>query len=243
MRPLRVMIYDATWVGSKPDQWFLTTSWVLGGVLYRLLGRIDAVYGATSWPDALAWLGSVEAGRPISQVQYWGHGTRGRVLIARDPLDRRVLEDDDHVLASALRTARDRLTPDALVWFRTCLAFGGARGHAFASACARFFHCRVAGHTYVIGPLQSGLHTLAPGEVPSWPVDEGTAKGDEPRSAWQRLYDAWLRARASLFGGRAARNARARAPSSSEGSEPALMSSRNAPRTITCLDGAIPEGW
>jgi hypothetical protein len=63
--------------------------------------------------------------------------------------------------------------PDALVWFRTCGAFGGAAGHAFAIACAARFGCRVGGHTFVIGPLQSGLHTVTPTLPPSWPLDEG----------------------------------------------------------------------
>lgn len=256
MRGLRVMIYDATWHGSKPDQWFLTTSWILGGWLYRALGRIDEVYGATSWLDAVAWLNAVDQGREIAEIQYWGHGRWGRVMIGTDRLDARVLDDDAHPMHDPFRAVAARLTPASLVWFRTCMTFGTAVGQRFASSCARFFGCRVAGHTYVVGPLQSGLHSLAPGEVPSWPVDEGVARGDERRSPWTRLYDVWLGARDALFGGALGRSrakraraennepAAAASPSSTTEREPSgLMSSKQAPNTITCLDGAVPHEW
>ncbi|MET0405724.1 MAG: hypothetical protein ABW123_25110, partial [Cystobacter sp.] len=63
--------------------------------------------------------------------------------------------------------------------------FGTARGHAFARAWTRFFGCRAAGHTYVIGPWQSGLHSLGPGEEPTWSVAEGLPPdgGDTARTA------------------------------------------------------------
>jgi hypothetical protein len=37
----------------------------------------------------------------------------------------------------------------------------------------------------VIGPYQSGLHTIEPGETPGWPVEEGLIEGtaDAPRRA------------------------------------------------------------
>jgi hypothetical protein len=40
---------------------------------------------------------------------------------------------------------------------------------------AAFFNCRVAGHTYVIGPLQSGLHSVTPTQPPTWSMAEGFA--------------------------------------------------------------------
>ena len=232
--PLRLMVYDATWQGTKPDQWLLTSSWIAGGLLYRALGRIDAVHGATSWADALVWLQSIAPGRPIAEVQYWGHGKWGRVLIGGDRLDRAVLEDQTDPLTDTIADVRARMTPSSLVWFRTCMTFGTDVGHAFARACAHAFGCRVAGHTYVVGPLQSGLHSLAPGQEPAWPVDEGVARGDEQSTRWTRAYTWYLNTRDRLLG---------RAPKK-KSSEPAgLMSSRTAPRTITCLHGAVPDGW
>ena len=179
------MVYDATWVGRPFVQAGLTSSWIVGGALYRGLGRIDAAYGATSWEDALAWLCSVEPTRRIDEVQYWGHGTWGRALIARDVLDAAAVEDPSHSRHADLRALRDRLAgPRALLWFRTCETFGGEAGHRFASSWVRFFGCQVAGYTYVIGPWQSGLHSLAPGQAPRWSVREGLADDVEaPRQA------------------------------------------------------------
>ena len=48
-----------------------------------------------------------------------------------------------------------------------------------------FFGCRAAGHTYIIGPLQSGLHAIAPGGTPHWSTYEGLDVGspEKPRRA------------------------------------------------------------
>lgn len=206
MKPLRLMVYDATWAGRRVTQAGLTTSWIAGGALYRALGRLDAVYGARSWTDALAWLCSVEPRRQIGEIQYWGHGKWGRVFIAKEALDASALVDGNrhHEDLVALRA---RLAgPSSLFWFRTCETFGKAQGHAFATSWTRFFGCRAAGHTYVIGPWQSGLHSLAPGETPTWSTSEGLPEGDPAAKL-------------------------------------ALMSHATAPNTITCLHGAVPDGW
>ena len=111
MTPLRVMVYDATWAGRRPMQTLLTSSWRAGGALYRGLDRIDHVYGATSWADAFAWLGEVERGRSISQVQYWGHGKWGRAVIGKtDVLDASAVDDAAHPLHEDLQAVRDRMT-------------------------------------------------------------------------------------------------------------------------------------
>lgn len=208
MNPLRLMVYDATKLaGRGAMQTLLTSSWIAGGALYRGLGRLDLSYGATSWTDALAWLAEVERGREIAEVQYWGHGTWGRAVIGKgDFLDRSAVVDEQHPLHQDLKALRARLTPSSLFWFRTCETFGREEGHAFATSWTRFFGCRAAGHTYVIGPWQSGLHSLRPGEEPGWSKTEGLPHGEE-------------------------------AP------KYALMSSRTAPRTISCLHGAVPDGW
>lgn len=183
-RPLRLMVYDTTGVGRPWLQAGLTASWVAGGALYRALGRLDAVRGVTSWTDALRWLCSVEPRRAIGEVQYWGHGRWGRAFVGREQLDVGALQAG-HALHADLLALRARLAgPDALIWFRTCETFGRAAGHRFATSWTRFFGCRAAGHTYVIGPLQSGLHALGPGDTPSWPEDEGLPQGvQQPRSA------------------------------------------------------------
>lgn len=177
---LRLVVWDATGYGSAWVQPALTASWRVGVKLYGLrptATRVDATFGATSWQDALAWLCSVRPGEPIDEVQYWGHGLPGRVLVAKDALTTAglapgaPLHDDLDAFAARLSG------PAALVWFRTCGAFGGAAGHAFAAACADRFGCRVAGHTFVIGPLQSGLHTATKTSPPSWPLNEGQGPG------------------------------------------------------------------
>ena len=103
--------------------------------------------------------------------------------MASERLDRAALAPG-HLLLPALERLRDHLLPggDALFWFRTCETFAGAEGHAFARAWTRFFRARAAGHTFIIGPLQSGLHVLAPGEEPSWPEDEGGHVWSSPRA-------------------------------------------------------------
>lgn len=179
------MVYDATWAGRRRFmQTVLTSSWVAGGALYRAMGRLDAVYGARSWTDALAWLCSVEPGRPIAEVQYWGHGRWGRLYVADEVLDERALVDG-HPRHDDLLALRARLAgPGSLFWFRTCETFGREAGHSFATSWTRFFGCRAAGHTYVIGPFQSGLHSLSPGQTPTWSTREGLPDGvDEPKLA------------------------------------------------------------
>ena len=175
MQPLRLVIYDRTWAGRRWLQTGLTSSWIAGVGLYRALGRIDAAFGATSWEDALAWLASVEPTRRIDRIQFWGHGRWGKVFIARDCLDEGALSPH-HSRHMDLVAIRNRMTDrDALWWFRSCETFGTEHGHSFAQAWSDFFGCRSAGHTYVIGPFQSGLHSLGPGARPTWSVDEGLA--------------------------------------------------------------------
>jgi hypothetical protein len=177
---MRVLVYDRTCVTRRGA---LTPAWAVGARLYRALGRIDASYGAASWGEALAWLARVGS---IDELQYWGHGKWGRAMVDRDVLDERALTAG-HPLHAALRAVRDRLAPGALVWFRTCETFGAARGVAFAEALAAWSGARVAGHTFVIGFHQSGLHGLAPGARADWSPDEGLVEGtpaDPRRAQW-----------------------------------------------------------
>jgi hypothetical protein len=181
------MVFDRT-CGAKRLPVGLTTAWTAGAVLYRRLGRIDATFGAASWDEALGWLATFELPRRIAEIQYWGHGRWGRVLIDKDVLDARALAEG-HPLAARVAAVRERLIPDgeALVWLRTCEAFGATAGLDFAARLADGLGARVAGHTHIIGALQSGLHGLRPGHSPNWSAYEGIAEGtpDDPKRAYE----------------------------------------------------------
>ncbi len=178
---MRLLIYDRTCV-SGPGGFGLSTAWRAGESLYRGLGRLDGARGVASWDEALGWLG--EAREPIAEVQYWGHGNWGSARVGSDVLDARALRPL-HPLRRRLDAVRERLLPGALVWLRTCETFGAARGIDFARRLSDHLGARVAGHTFIIGFHQSGLHGLTPGAVPDWSAAEGLAEGtpDEPRRA------------------------------------------------------------
>ncbi len=185
------MVYDRTCTGKRfrPG---LSHAWQAGNVLYRGLGRIDAAVGVDSWDAAFDWLTTVQPERPIAEIQYWGHGKWGAAKVRDQVFDTETLAVS-HRWSAALDRLRNRLRPGAegLLWFRTCETFGCAPGQRFAQALTDRLGCRVAGHTYIIGHWQSGLHTLLPGRSPTWSVDEGLKDGtpDEPRAAhWSRLW-------------------------------------------------------
>lgn len=177
MKPVRLLVYDRTcaFVGPRPG---LSTVWRAGSVLYRALRRLDATRGVSSWGEALAWIATFD--RPIAEIQYWGHGKWGSARVDDDLLDARALSPT-HRLNGKLAAVRERLAPNALVWFRTCETFGARAGHDFAMRLADWLGARVAGHTFVIAAWQSGLHGLSPGIRPDWPEDEGLAEGTPER--------------------------------------------------------------
>jgi len=168
---MRVIVYDRTCVRTRGH---LTPFWASGSLLYRGLRRIDAAHGIETWDEALAWLAARPS--PITEVQYWGHGTWGGAWIADQLLDADALSPA-HRLRAGLDALRDRLAPDPLIWFRTCHSLGAVRGIDFAERLADFLGARVAGHTHVIGFHQSGLHALAPGTPADWSPEEGLAEG------------------------------------------------------------------
>ena len=176
MGPLRLMVYDRTCITTGPAPVGLTHSWWAGGYLYGGMGRLDAWRGAASWAEALDWLGAFQADRPIAEVQFWGHGQRGRAKIAADVFDLGALSPTSPH-AEALLRIRQRLLPDALWWFRTCDTFGAVPGQQFARRFTDVMGCVAAGHTFVIGVWQSGLHRLAPGAAPHWSEWEGVGGG------------------------------------------------------------------
>lgn len=178
---VRLIVYDRTCVKTRGR---LSPIWATGAKLYRALRNVDAVQGVASWDEAFAWVTSHDA--PIREIQYWGHGKWGSALVDNDVLDRAALAGPRR---KQLEAVRERLAPDALVWFRTCETLGARAGHDFAQRLADFLGARVAGHTYIIGFHQSGLHGLAPGMQPDWSPEEGLAEGDadQPeRAKWSK---------------------------------------------------------
>ncbi len=177
---MRVVVYDKTCVKTRGR---LSPIWAAGTRLYRALRRIDAAHGVASWDEALAWLGS--RAEPLDEIQYWGHGKWGRALIGDESFDASSL----HTRRAQLDAVRERLAPKALIWFRTCETFGATAGIDFAERLAEYTGAHVAGHTYIIGFHQSGLHGLAPGCRADWSADEGIAEGspaDPQRAKWSR---------------------------------------------------------
>jgi hypothetical protein len=176
--PLRLLIYDRTCVGR--GLWpGLADAWQVGGRLYGVLGRVDGVCGAGSWAEALDWLGAFQPEARLAEIQYWGHGHWGNARLDGEVLDETALAPG-HPHHHRLQRIAGRLLPggDGLFWFRTYETFGTARGQAFARAWARFFGCRAAGHTHLIGFWQSGLHSLLPAQEPGWSAGEGVRAGD-----------------------------------------------------------------
>ncbi len=176
---LRLLVFDRTCVRGVGG---LSPVWSLGSRLYRGLGRIDGVRGVASWSEAFAFIS--EQREPIEELQFWGHGRWGRAFVAEEPLDAGALSPN-HRLHDGLASLKERLAPNGLVWFRTCETLGAARGIDFGERLADHLGARVAGHTFIIGLHQSGLHGLAPGVRADWSPDEGLAEGSaaEPKRA------------------------------------------------------------
>lgn len=165
---LDVMIYDASdWAGKE-----LRFSWVTGGLFYRLFKSIDEVRGCFDWTEALRFLTSVQKGRKIKTVQFWGHGTPGHVWINGRTLSiRSLLASSYH--RELLLKLKDRLDSDSVIWFRACNVAATSEGQLFMQSLANLLGCRIAAHTFIVHPWQGGLHTIGPGEEPDWPIDEG----------------------------------------------------------------------
>ena len=177
---MRVIVFDRTCVRTRGR---LSPVWAAGARLYRGIGRVDAVQGVASWDEGLDWLAAQR--EPIREIQYWGHGKWGLGYVGEDVLDASAFT----ARRARLEAVRERLAPDPLIWFRTCETFGAKAGIDFAARLADFFGARVAGHTYIIGFSQSGLHGLAPGARADWSPEEGLAEGtpEAPvRAKWSR---------------------------------------------------------
>ena len=170
-------MYDGA---PRAGERFLRTSWRTGARLYAGLGRVDHHFGARSWQEALEWLGTIAPERKIAELQLWGHGHWGLAKIDSDTLSMASFRRG-HAHRPLVERLAQRMDEDALLWFRTCETLGADAGQAFATACTEELGVRVAGHTFVIGVLQSGLHGLLPGRAPHWDPEEGLKRGTPAR--------------------------------------------------------------
>ncbi len=190
--PLRLMVFDRT---ARGPFWpGLSTAWRTGGWIYEhVLRRFDAYHGVSSWPEAFTWIAAQDPARPIAEIQYWGHGNWGGARVGGEIFDIRGLSSV-HPYRPLIDAIRARLLPGAasLFWFRTCETFGADVGQQFARALADRLAARTAGHTFEIGTWQSGLHSLGPGETPSWPADEGLHAGSPSAPLVARPSRPWL---------------------------------------------------
>lgn len=171
---LDIMIYDSSdWAGKQ-----LRFSWITGGKFYKLFHSIEHHAGFDNWQEAFEWILSVEPDRKINSIQFWGHGSPGRVWINGDALSIRSLtEQSQHYIM--LKKLKDRMAKDSVIWFRSCNVFSASEGRFFSIAFCQFMQTKIAGHTYIVGPWQSGLHTIKPGQRPSWDLSEGLKKTED----------------------------------------------------------------
>ena len=162
---MKVMIYDAT--DTKPGL-ELADSWAFGGKLYKQFNKLDKICAANSFKEARDFLVKLD---PIDRLEFWGHGNPGNFFINGIKMDPDEFFKD-------LPQIRD------LIWFRSCGTIAGTKGKSFALTVAARTKTTVAGHTHLIGPLQSGLHTLKPGSLPSWSNTEGLDKKGNMKSSY-----------------------------------------------------------
>jgi hypothetical protein len=156
---MKVVIYDKN-PGRGIDQKMLMLAWAFGCKLQKLFGLVDEYYGASSWADALTWLKSLETYK-LESIQYWGHGSPASVWLAGVRMPN-----------TFFMPIKYRLDENSLIWFRTCSTFQGRGGIEFSRHLADTLGCTIAGHTRIIGLLQSGLHTRKPNTPASWPETE-----------------------------------------------------------------------
>lgn len=181
-----VLVYDASGEGTSPVQGLLDTAWSTGGWFFHATGRFSAVVPARTWAEAFDAL--LARPEPPGEVQFWGHGRPGRVLVGRDVLERDALENPLHPLYPRLQhlAARDRGHVQ-LWWFRCCSTFEGPDGASFARAWAGHFQTGVAGHTAVIGVIQPGLCVLPDATAPFSPLPTVSFLRQElPSDRWAR---------------------------------------------------------
>ncbi len=180
---LDLMFYDKSeWAGKVQ-----TLSFINGGKFYRLFRGVENHAGFDNWHEAFTWLSQVESDAKIDSIQFWGHGFPGGIVMNGEALKSSSLKPQSKHYA-LLKAIKERLKPDSVIWLRSCTSFAGSIGKKFAKDLANFFGCTVAGHTFIIGPWQSGLHTLKPNSEPTWTDEEGFELNKEGvlKTAWSK---------------------------------------------------------
>lgn len=183
---LDLMFYDGSaWAGEV-----LVFSFINGGNFYKTFRSVEHHAGFDKWADALTWLTTVESNKKIDSIQFWGHGFPGGIALNGEALKSSSLKPQSKYYQFLL-ALKARLKPESVIWLRSCTSFAGSLGKKFAQDLANFFGCKVAGHTFIIGPWQSGLHTLNPGESPSWSDTEGFKPDKDGllRTAWSKPWE------------------------------------------------------
>ncbi len=183
---MRILIYDRDCEGPGATRW-LSRSFAIGAKLFGRARFFDAVIPSRSWAQALRATLDAADHHAIDEIQFWGHGKWGRALLGAESLDLPALSGRGELPHLLSEVGRHMRSSDATLWFRTCETLGAHTGHDFGRRLSEQVGARIAGHTYIIGPLQSGLHILAPGVAPSWSPTEGIAEGtahDPRRSYW-----------------------------------------------------------
>jgi len=158
-------------------------SWKLYSKMQPGWERISAV----SWSDAMNKLGTkLSEGKrtgiyKIDTLQLWSHGQPGKPLLNNKPIE-----------SAFVKFLSVCVTPKSLVWFRSCSVFYGQTGLEFAERTVQELHCRVAGHTRIIGwPRQSGLYSVRPNQhfvdpfdqiVPDW--KKNVSSRTAPHTIW-----------------------------------------------------------
>ena len=154
---MRVIIYDAS------EKSYLGRSWKIGAALFKARGVVDLIIPAHSWDEAFKALGDLPP-RSVKRIQVWGHGSPGRPLIAGERAPTQALIG---VLRSVMFGAFSS------IWFRACSVAQGDDGKRWVGHVAQAAGCRVAAHTFIVGPWQSGLRVALPDDPPSWSSREG----------------------------------------------------------------------
>ena len=150
---MRLVVYDAK-PGAGLGNAGLKLSWKVWAWKQLQTKEADAVLGATSWFEAIAWANKFDR---ITWLQYWGHGSNGAVYL-----------NDETLKPTDLAILKGKFTPEAYVWFRSCSTFNTLWGRDFAKAARRHTGVTVAGHTRIIGLTQPGLQVLTPGGTADW---------------------------------------------------------------------------
>ncbi|KAF0972961.1 hypothetical protein FDP41_008813 [Naegleria fowleri] len=168
---LSVLIYDSTNEHESTRDQFASISWAVGSSFFEAVNKFDRVIRAKSWDQVVRELNQIaDSGELIREVQFWGHGSPGKVFIGQDELTTEVLDTPSWVSLSK----RKIFHQNALWWFRSCSTCNRNEGRSFAKKFVDLFGVRMGGHTVFIHAIHAGLVCLRPGQEPSWSDEDGT---------------------------------------------------------------------